>query len=832
MGMSRFCITRDRRSLLVLFAAAITVSAVHAQQKTDNEDIEFSIPVELQSHEFVSRNVVLQNNVYPQIRHGDRMMKEKNFRDAYLAYQRALKIYVNSLKGKASQADRVKSLIESRMDKARRKWGISIYDDAKKIYLDALVMKDSSKAILNFKKAQNRALASLAPYYLGQDTAPLNQLDERVRKDRSFYDNVQSLVMDCNKMEEAYNFKNETSLAAIDPDYKRRNKEISLLLRQAEVHYRHRQFDKVRDTVEKVLVLDPYNQKAVTLLNKTYKKLYRIGMSRAENDAMGQMAEVEWRWNEPLQSSDLKKDDSGPKEMSGTRAALYEKLQKTIVDKVEYESADIQSIIENLSSQYGIHIIPPSKLEDRNRKIQYLELEKTPLLDVIRYICDVADLKFQIEDNAVMIGVLNTDEMVTRFYDIRKSLIERIALEAEGGAGAGSKTEDSKTTDNLKDAERFADKSLLESSKDSSSADSQKSPSVTPEMLKQFFTPMGIEFPEGSTISCDPSSGKLTMKNLAKYNQVMETVLKEIDLPPQLVLVESKVMEVSMNALEELGFDWLLTYTDKETSRQFQFGGLSSDTFYRTPSTSNYLINGLKVIPNFGGNNQFNLSLSVRALDQKDRTEILATPRLLVKAGYQGKLTIAEERYFPDSWTDAEVEIVNGTSYTYTAPTPEFGDATNVGTVFTVKPNVDYHNKIILLNLDTDITRMTGWSNYDYSIVIGGMMTSIADPSVDNYTPKMKMPEFSKRKLKTTVKIYDGETVVIGGILEDIVSRREDKWPLLGDIPLLGRLFTDSSYSSEKINLLVFVTARLMNSNGLPFNTDVRKQGLFEFNDR
>ncbi len=67
---------------------------------------------------------------------------------------------------------------------------------------------------------------------------------------------------------------------------------------------------------------------------------------------------------------------------------------------------------------------------------------------------------------------------------------------------------------------------------------------------------------------------------------------------------------------------------------------------------------------NFGGNNQFNLSLSVSDLDQKDRSEMLATPRLLVISGYPGKLTIAEERYFPDDWTEPKIEIVNGTSYT------------------------------------------------------------------------------------------------------------------------------------------------------------------------
>lgn len=826
MSIRRVCMIRKRRLLPIFFLAVFAGSAVYAQQKAGNEDIEFSIPAELQSLEFSNRDIILKNNVLPQIRQGDRLMKEKSYRDACQAYQRALIILSNSGLEKNGKAKQFKSVLDIRIEKARKKWGQSVFDQAKKTYLDGLVEKDSKNAVKKFRKAQSQAISALAPYYLGTDNAQQDQLDKQIHKDKSFNENVQSLVMDCNKMEEAYNFREETSLSAIDPDYKRRNDEVALLLRQAEVHYRNRQFEKVRNVVEKVLVLDPYNQKAVTILNKTYKKLYRIGLARAENDAMEQMAEVEWKWNEPIPPNDAAVEEAGPREMTGNRAELYEKLQKTIVDKIEYESADIQSILENLSTQFGFHIIPPSKLEDRARKIQYLELEKTPLLDVIRYICEVAGLKFKVEEKAVIVGVQSTEEMEIGFYEVRKSLVQRIMYEA----GGSENTEKSEDKDSLKDGDRFADKSLSEAAKSNANADTQKNPEPTSEMLKQFFGPMGIDFPEGSTISYDPGNGKLIMKNLAKYLQRMETLLKEIDTPPPLVLVDSKVMEVSMNALEELGFDWLLTYTDKETSRQFQFSGLSSDKFYRNSST-NYMINGLKVIPNFGGNNQFNLSLSVRALDQKDRSEILATPRLLVVAGYPGKLIVAEERYFPDSWTDAEIEIVNGTSYTYKAPTPEFSDATNVGTEFRVKPTVSSNNYTILLNIDTNITRMTGWSNYDYSIIIGSMVYSPANSSTANYQPKIKMPEFSKRKLTSTVKIYDGETVVIGGILEDIASRREDKWPLLGEIPLLGRLFTDSEFASEKLNLMVFVTARLMKGNGLPLHK-ARKQGLFEFNDR
>ena len=75
-------------------------------------------------------------------------------------------------------------------------------------------------------------------------------------------------------------------------------------------------------------------------------------MMRAENDAMEQMAEVEWKWNEPIPLSEKGKEELTPREFSGKRSDLYEKLQKIIVEKVEYESIDVKSIFDNLQEQF------------------------------------------------------------------------------------------------------------------------------------------------------------------------------------------------------------------------------------------------------------------------------------------------------------------------------------------------------------------------------------------------------------------------------------------------------------------------------------------------
>jgi general secretion pathway protein D len=82
----------------------------------------------------------------------------------------------------------------------------------------------------------------------------------------------------------------------------------------------------------------------------------------------------------------------------------------------------------------------------------------------------------------------------------------------------------------------------------------------------------------------------------------------------------------------------------------------------------------------------------------------------------------------------------------------------------------------------------------------------------------INQPIFSTRKVKTSVSIWDGSTVVLGGMMREDVQKVEDKVPLLGDIPLVGRLFRSDVDQHLKRNLVIFVTARLINPAGDPVN--------------
>src|SRR5439155_21474970 len=82
----------------------------------------------------------------------------------------------------------------------------------------------------------------------------------------------------------------------------------------------------------------------------------------------------------------------------------------------------------------------------------------------------------------------------------------------------------------------------------------------------------------------------------------------------------------------------------------------------------------------------------------------------------------------------------------------------------------------------------------------------------------INQPVFSTRKVTTSVSVYDGQTVVLGGLMREDVQKTEDKTPIIGDIPLVGRLFRTNVDQHNKSNLVIFVTARLVNPAGQPLN--------------
>jgi len=165
--------------------------------------------------------------------------------------------------------------------------------------------------------------------------------------------------------------------------------------------------------------------------------------------------------------------------------------------------------------------------------------------------------------------------------------------------------------------------------------------------------------------------------------------------------------------------------------------------------------------------------------------------------------------------------------------TPEFGDVApegkqqgfrEVGVILHVRPKVEQYNSINLF-LKPEVTEFDGFVEY------GGPTAAINDTKTIVQPSGNLMPIFSTRKVETTVTIFDGATVVIGGLTREEVKTVNDKIPVLGNIPLIGRLFQSSAESYQKRNLLIFVSANIVSRGGSPVRETIQNispQSIFK----
>ncbi|MDR2377658.1 MAG: type II and III secretion system protein [Puniceicoccales bacterium] len=209
------------------------------------------------------------------------------------------------------------------------------------------------------------------------------------------------------------------------------------------------------------------------------------------------------------------------------------------------------------------------------------------------------------------------------------------------------------------------------------------------------------------------------------------------------------------------------------------------------------------------------LNMMIKALEQSKGSNMLCAPKVTVLSGKMASITIAQELRYPNSYSETQSDVGSssqnnsGAGVTITAGRPEDFQTRNVGVEMSVIPTVEEAERINL-KINPTVTEFEGFVQY------GG--TSIAmNSSQTVYTPSgFYQPIFSTRQIKTEVTIQDASTVVMGGLMREEAKEVKDKVPILGDLPLLGKLFRSHGETTQKKNLLIFVTAHILSADGLP----------------
>ena len=364
--------------------------------------------------------------------------------------------------------------------------------------------------------------------------------------------------------------------------------------------------------------------------------------------------------------------------------------------------------------------------------------------------------------------------------------------------------------------------------------------------IKNFLTRSGVAFEPPATLSYD-GTNLIVYQSRKNLDRVKNIIRRYSDIKQ--VHIEAKFIEVEQKILNELGVNWNLTPTVAGTGTVNAATNLRSInsvfatnnaqvrsvniTAGATATTAALNTNIPQPAPNFPGGINLGttaqsyranvgiigaetLSLAIRAIEENAGSDLMSSPSLTVLDNKTAVIKVAQILRYPQAYGDTQSNVgtggggtgaTTGAAVAITAGTPQDFTTQEVGVTLEVTPTVGADDSIAL-NLKPKVTEFEGFVEYGgTSIAISGGV-SVSVPS------GFFQPIFSTREVTTEVTVFDGATVVIGGLTREEVKTVDDKVPVLGSIPLIGAAFRSSGKTIQKKSLMVFVTANLVSPGG------------------
>ncbi|MDO8539542.1 MAG: tetratricopeptide repeat protein [Opitutaceae bacterium] len=659
-----------------------------------------------------------------------------------------------------------------------------------------------------------------------------------------------------------------TAAAAADPQFTAERAESERLIAKGRAQYVAGDIDGAQETFRAVEAREPDNTVAKGFLFRIAQEKTESGALNREKTRAQLLEEVAKSWQRPGIYDERARETS----QAAAVAPIQRKLNEIILPSVSFTRAEIGQVVAALSaaseefdstSATGVKGANIVLLDPTNKNPTVtITLRNATLKRVLDFVTEAVGYQYEVQADAVVVRPGGeTTNLDTQFFPVTRATVLRMT--GLGGLTAGG-------TPGQSGADGTPE--LVSSVGEAMS-------------MRAFLQQAGVTFEgvTGSSLAYDGSAIIVTQtpRNLERIRNILSRYndVRQVE-------IESKFMEVQEGALEELGVQWNLSrrgvpqinpttgapvldangrqifvpreiYSSGNTdAAKGPIGSATRSLSNAFPTTSNQnainisdisnaantikipvaptqlpgavqlaaTANALANITGFVG--EFDVNAVVRALSQKQGTDLLSSPKVTVLSGNPATIVVAQELRYPQSYGEIQSQVGSGTAatgsnaisaagVTITSGTPQEFTTRNVGVEMKVTPTVEEDDYSISLDLNPKVTEFEGFVEY------GGPSIAISSGVQVTVPPGFYQPIFSVREVTTKVTIWDGATLVMGGLTREEVKKVNDKVPFFGDIPLLGRLFQSKGESAQKRNLLIFVTANLVSPGGSP-----KKQSL------
>ncbi len=541
-----------------------------------------------------------------------------------------------------------------------------------------------------------------------------------------------------------------------------------------------KQYAQAQELLQQALTIDPLNKVAQKRLEQLKAEEYREEIRKLEEEQLlfDQKRDLE----ESKMLLDVAKAHELPPEPRWKKeippkekiASLDSRTRKKLREVVsaDFEDVELKDVIEFLSRSTGTNIILAKKLQEKEHKVT-ARFKQLPLEDVLNFLAKGHHLVYRVESEAVWMTSeedIKDEPVETRIYFLNQGLgVFPKFTSASGGStelGQGSSVSEVKTI-----------KDILEEA---------------------------IPFSGDAKLVTDERTGAMIVSNTPANLELLEKLLRSLDQFPIQVLIEARFVEINATDLEELGTELQMTgdmglRKSKSVIRgdrgrlqnfvQFSKGsGVNFADFSRGTEGLNLTYQGILTYPEF--------DMVIHAIQEKETAKTLSAPRVTTLNNQTASIEIVDQFIYP---TRYEVELIqfdingdgdfNDAGETEFANVPKDFVTRDVGIIMKVTPSVGAEGKSMTLTLLPEVSSSSG--NFTFT---GGVT----------------IPKFTSRQLQTSVFVNEGETIVMGGLIKEVSTTKVTKIPLLGDIPLLGKVFQRRSESAERRNLLIFVTPKVL----------------------
>ncbi len=252
----------------------------------------------------------------------------------------------------------------------------------------------------------------------------------------------------------------------------------------------------------------------------------------------------------------------------------------------------------------------------------------------------------------------------------------------------------------------------------------------------------------------------IVIEDTPEFIARVSKLLQELDVQPRQVLIEAKVLEITLNDSEAYGVDWSHIFGSAANGQgRFGTNGLATGSVAGGPKAAGFF---------FSLSNR-NLNLFLEASETKNRVRTLATPKLLAMENQEAKAVIGNSTGYKVTTTINQV----------TTESIQFLES---GVILRVTPSVDQQGRVLLK----------------------------VHPEVSSTTFNAGIPDKKSTEVSTELLCEDGQSVFIGGLIKRVSSNVRAGIPVLGDIPGIGRLFSSNSESVTNTETVVIITPRIV----------------------